>query len=65
MTKHRQQKSRKRTKIKQKEIRAHRDSYRVRHPDESTTQPKPLSKEEILAPKKPVPESDRQEVKDE
>jgi len=56
MTKHKQQKSRKRTKVKQKEIRAHRDSYRVRHPDESLAHPKPLSKEKILAMRKPVPE---------
>lgn len=52
MTKHKQQKSRKRARIKQKEIRTHRDSYRVRHPEHS----KPLSKEEILALRKPVPE---------
>ncbi len=55
MTRHKQHKSQKRAKIKQKEVRAHRDSYRVRHPDESLAHPKPLSKDGILALRKPVP----------
>jgi len=67
MTNHKHQKALERHKQKQKEIRVHRNSYRVRHPDTAIAHPKPLSEEETLAQNKPVsePVEKEKEEKDE
>ncbi len=56
MTKHKQDKSRRRAQQKQKEIRMHRHSYRSKDKPTTVEHPKPISKEEMLAQRKPIEE---------
>ena len=59
MTKHKQAKARKRAKQRQKEIKIHQHSFRSK-PSASTAleHPRPLSKEEMLAQRKPIEEKE-------
>ena len=55
MTKHKQAKALKRRRRVSREIREHRHSFRSNNPDmQNLTHPKPLSKEEVLAQRKPT-----------
>ena len=61
ITKHKQDKARRRAQQKRKEIRMHKHSYRGKDVSTYSTvteHPKPMSKEELLAQRVPIEEED-------
>ena len=56
ITKHKQDKARRRSQQKQKELRMHKHSYRSWGEPTTAEHPKPMSKEELLAQRVPVEE---------
>ena len=56
ITKHKQDKARRRAQQKRKEIRMHKHSYRSKDEPTTAEHPKPMSKEDLLAQRKPIEE---------